>query len=153
MIGTVGVDTWLWWRDPTLRYYCGLSGILNSLLTVGLLQHWRELRHPLILLPGVGAAVKILVEINTRPGSTDPPRLAQRACGSCCGISVWVGIRLWDLDLRYKLVGAITGDAQLMIGMPGHRGRPTARPNYHQYATRPHQLCLLHLLPGIAMPC
>jgi hypothetical protein len=38
MIGTVGVDAWLWWCDPTLRYCCGLSGILNSLLIVGLLH-------------------------------------------------------------------------------------------------------------------
>jgi rhomboid family GlyGly-CTERM serine protease len=64
LIGTVGVDAWLWWGDTTLRYYCGLSGILNSLLIVGLLQLWRDLRHPLILLTGAGAAVKILVEVN-----------------------------------------------------------------------------------------
>jgi len=27
LIGAVGVDAWLWWCDPALRYHCGLSGI------------------------------------------------------------------------------------------------------------------------------
>ena len=35
LVATVGVDAWLWWGDPALQYYCGLSGILNSLLIVG----------------------------------------------------------------------------------------------------------------------
>jgi rhomboid family GlyGly-CTERM serine protease len=64
LIGTVGVNAWLWWMDPALRYYCGLSGILNSLLVVGLLQLWRDCRDPLVLLTGVAAAAKILVELS-----------------------------------------------------------------------------------------
>ena len=60
LIGTVGVNAWLWWMEPALRYYCGLSGILNSLLIVGLLQLWRDCRDPLVLLTGVAAAAKIL---------------------------------------------------------------------------------------------
>jgi len=50
---SVGIDVWLWWGDPTLHYYCGLSGILNSLLIVGLLALWRDFRHPLILFTAV----------------------------------------------------------------------------------------------------
>jgi len=65
LIGTLGVDVWLWWGDPTLYYYCGLSGILNCLLIIGLLQLWLDIRHPLVVLTGIGAAVKILVEINS----------------------------------------------------------------------------------------
>jgi rhomboid family GlyGly-CTERM serine protease len=64
LIGTVGVNAWLWWMDPALRYYCGLSGILNSLLIVGLLQLWRDCRAPLVLLTGVAAAAKILLELS-----------------------------------------------------------------------------------------
>ena len=64
LVGTVGVDVWLWWGDPALQYYCGLSGILNSLLVMGLVRLWIDLRHPLVLLTGVGAAIKIFVEIN-----------------------------------------------------------------------------------------
>jgi len=64
LAGTAGVDLWLWWAEPTLSYYCGLSGILNSLLVVGLAYLWRDLRHPLILLTAVAAALKIIVEIH-----------------------------------------------------------------------------------------
>ena len=64
LVATVGVDLWLWWGEPALLYYCGLSGILNGLLITGLLYLWRDLRHPLILLTAAGAALKILVEIN-----------------------------------------------------------------------------------------
>jgi rhomboid family GlyGly-CTERM serine protease len=63
VIGTVGVDLWLWWGDSTLRYYCGLSGILNSLLAAGLVQLWKDLRQPMVWLIGLGAIVKIVVEI------------------------------------------------------------------------------------------
>lgn len=65
LLTSVGVDVWLWWGDPALLYYCGLSGILNGLLIVGLLHLWRDTRHPVVLLTGVGALLKIVVEINT----------------------------------------------------------------------------------------
>lgn len=62
---TVGVDTWLWWGDPDLRYYCGLSGILNGLLIVGLVYLWRDTRHPVALLTGIAAVLKIALEITS----------------------------------------------------------------------------------------
>jgi rhomboid family GlyGly-CTERM serine protease len=90
LIGTVGVDAWLWWGDPALHYYCGLSGILNSLLIVGLLQLWRDWRHPLILLTGMGAAMKILVEINAGQAlltqTTWPSVPTAHAAGFLCGL-------------------------------------------------------------------
>jgi rhomboid family GlyGly-CTERM serine protease len=64
VIGTLGVDLWLWWSDPALGYYCGLSGILNTLLAVGLVQLWYELRQPLVLVIGLVAIAKIVLEIN-----------------------------------------------------------------------------------------
>jgi len=63
LAGTAGVDVWLWWGEPALRYYCGLSGVLNSLLILGLLYLWRDLRHPVVLVTAVGAALKIILEI------------------------------------------------------------------------------------------
>jgi len=65
IIGTLGVDIWLWWCDPALQYYCGLSGILNSLLAVGLVQLWRDLHNPLVWITGLGAITKIVLEIIT----------------------------------------------------------------------------------------
>jgi len=61
--GTMAVNIWLWWGAPSLDYYCGLSGILNSLLAVGLIQLWRELHHPLIVITALGVISKILLEI------------------------------------------------------------------------------------------
>jgi rhomboid family GlyGly-CTERM serine protease len=65
LLTSLGVDAWLWWDDPALSYYCGLSGILNGLLIVGLLHLWRDTRHPVVLLTALGAVLKIFVEINT----------------------------------------------------------------------------------------
>ncbi len=59
----VSIDVWLWWGMPALERYCGLSGILNSLLATGLYELWRERREPLVVLIGVGAAAKIAVEL------------------------------------------------------------------------------------------
>lgn len=102
LIGTVGVDVWLWWGDSTLFYYCGLSGILNSLLIVGLLQFWRDLRHPLILLTGVGAVVKIFVEINAGQAlltqTAWPSVPTVHAAGFLCGLVLGWGF--WMTDNR-----------------------------------------------------
>jgi len=62
---TAAVDAWLWWGAPHLQQYCGLSGILNGLLAAALARQWQLYRHPLILLIGVGALVKIALEITS----------------------------------------------------------------------------------------
>jgi rhomboid family GlyGly-CTERM serine protease len=61
-LGILGIDLWLWHAAPSVSYYCGLSGILNGLLALGLLRLWRETRHPLIWLTGLGAVIKIIWE-------------------------------------------------------------------------------------------
>jgi rhomboid family GlyGly-CTERM serine protease len=63
LFGSLAVDAWLWWGEPSLRYYCGLSGILNTLLVVGLLQLWRDRRQPLILWVLGLSAIKVAFEI------------------------------------------------------------------------------------------
>ena len=96
LVATVGIDVWLWWGDPALRYYCGLSGILNSLLVVGLLQLWRDLRHSLIMFTGVAAAVKIIVEINAGQAlliqTAWPSVPTVHAVGFLCGLVLAGGI-------------------------------------------------------------
>jgi rhomboid family GlyGly-CTERM serine protease len=98
LIGTIGVDVWLWWGIPALCYYCGLSGILNSLLIVGLLQLWCDIRHPLILLTGVSTVVKLLVEINTGQAlltqTAWPSVPTVHAAGLLCGLVFGAGISI-----------------------------------------------------------
>ena len=36
LVGTLGVDLMLWLLLPELTFYCGLSGVLNSLLLLAL---------------------------------------------------------------------------------------------------------------------
>lgn len=62
-VGTVTVDAWLWWGDSSLAYYCGLSGILNSLLIVGLVRFWQDYKHPLVLFTAMLAVTRIVAEI------------------------------------------------------------------------------------------
>ncbi len=62
-LGGLAVDAWIWWGETSLAYYCGLSGILNSLMAVGLVQLWREQRHALILLVGLGYVGKVCMEL------------------------------------------------------------------------------------------
>ena len=104
LVATVGVDAWLWWGDPALQYYCGLSGILNSLLIVGLLQLWHDLRHPLILFTGVGAVVKIIVEINAGQAlltqTAWPSVPTVHAVGFLCGLVLAWGIWMFESSLR-----------------------------------------------------
>ena len=64
LLACLGIDVWLWWGEPALRYYCGLSGILNSLLVLGLLQQWLDSRHPVLIFTAVAAASKIIIEIH-----------------------------------------------------------------------------------------
>jgi len=90
LAGSVAIDGWLWWGLPMLRYYCGLSGILNSLLVFGLLYLWRDLRHPLVLLTMAGAITKIVLEIGAGQAlltSTAWPSVpTAHAAGFVCGL-------------------------------------------------------------------
>ena len=92
---------WLWWGEPALDYYCGLSGILNGLLITGLLYLWRDLQHPLILLTAAGAALKIIVEINVGQAlftqTAWPSVPTVHAAGFLSGLiltwSIWISLR------------------------------------------------------------
>jgi rhomboid family GlyGly-CTERM serine protease len=60
-IGMVAVNAWLWWGQAPLRY-CGLSGLLNTLLAAGLMQQWRTSRSGLVVVIGFAATLKIALE-------------------------------------------------------------------------------------------
>jgi rhomboid family GlyGly-CTERM serine protease len=62
VLATAGVSAWLWWGEPALQRYCGLSGILNGLIVAGLVQLWRDVRHPAVIITACGVAAKIIVE-------------------------------------------------------------------------------------------
>ncbi len=57
------VTAWVWWLIPDLDYYCGLSGILNTLLFVILIDGWLRARQVIFPLVAVGAIAKIAYEL------------------------------------------------------------------------------------------
>lgn len=59
--GMVAVNAWLWWGQAPLRY-CGLSGLLNTLLAAGLMQQWRTSRSVLVVVIGFAGTLKIALE-------------------------------------------------------------------------------------------
>lgn len=61
-LGTIAIDLWIWWGMPQLIYYCGLSGILNTLLVTGLISFWKEQQDRLIPVIISSAFVKNLFE-------------------------------------------------------------------------------------------
>ena len=96
LVATFGVDALLWWGEPDLQRYCGLSGILNGLLAAGLVQLWRDFRHPVVLVTAAGMALKIVIEMHTgRALFTEtawPSVPAAHAAGMLCGLA-WAGLK------------------------------------------------------------
>lgn len=63
LVGMCLVDAWAWWFLPSLVYYCGLSGILNTLLIVSVIEGWFRTRNNVFLLVFIGAMAKITLEL------------------------------------------------------------------------------------------
>jgi rhomboid family GlyGly-CTERM serine protease len=63
LASSLAIDLWLWWRMPWMETYCGLSGLLNGLLGCGLLIQWWRSRDNILLIIGLLAVAKILIEL------------------------------------------------------------------------------------------
>ncbi len=66
LLGTLAVDLGVWFLLPGLDYYCGLSGVLNTLLVPVLYAAWRRTRHPVVSVTAFVAAIKLIVELGTQ---------------------------------------------------------------------------------------
>jgi rhomboid family GlyGly-CTERM serine protease len=63
LAGTIGVDLMLWLALPELTRYCGMSGVLNTVLLFALATLWRHATAPVLLATGMLSFAKIVVEI------------------------------------------------------------------------------------------
>ena len=63
--GIASVSTLLLSSFSQLDYYCGLSGVLNTLLLVALWYEWRRTRSWLIIVVALGAVIKTLIEVSS----------------------------------------------------------------------------------------
>lgn len=64
-VGIIAVDIWFAWVDVTLRFYCGLSGALNTVLLVTLYGLRREIAVSWLLAVAALVALKLGVEWHT----------------------------------------------------------------------------------------
>ena len=63
-VGIVSVNALLLTPFSQLYYYCGLSGVLNTLLLVALWLEWKATRSWLIIVLSGGVILKTLVEVS-----------------------------------------------------------------------------------------
>jgi rhomboid family GlyGly-CTERM serine protease len=61
--GAAAVGLWVGVFMPELARYAGLSGVLNTLFAVAVVRAWRQTRHWVFIVFGVGALAKILFEL------------------------------------------------------------------------------------------
>ena len=113
-LGTLGIDFWLWHAAPSISYYCGLSGILNGLLALGLWRLWQETRQPLIWLTGLGAVAKILWETALGGAlltTTAWPSLPEvHGVGIVCGLLFVVLTRFFRQHMVWENRGGVRQD-------------------------------------------
>lgn len=64
LFGMLMLSAYIFLFMPELELYCGLSGILNTILVIGLHGLWHRYRHPMIPLVAVASLMKIIVESN-----------------------------------------------------------------------------------------
>ncbi len=67
-LGAVVITAGVWWALPGLDRYCGLSGVLNTQLSVFLAIAWRRQRNPALIAVGIGVVAKVLVEVSLGGG-------------------------------------------------------------------------------------
>lgn len=64
LVGTLGVDLMLWLGLPGLAAYCGLSGVLNSLVLLALAGLWQGATAPALVATGTLSLLKIVGEMS-----------------------------------------------------------------------------------------
>lgn len=63
VVGITSVSALLMLPNIHLNYYCGLSGVLNTLLVVAIWNEWLATRSWLILAVALGSLGKVLIEL------------------------------------------------------------------------------------------
>jgi len=92
--GLVSVNVLLLSPVSQLNYYCGLSGVLNSLLLVALWLEWQDSKSWLLIIITLGCVMKVAVEISLGVSlMTDiswPPYAWSHAAGLLGGLAlIW----------------------------------------------------------------
>ncbi len=98
VVGVVAVDVWFAWFNATLRYYCGLSGVLNTTLLVTLYTLRDSIAPRWLIAFAVLVAAKLVWEWNSGIGllihTQWPPAVGAHIAGFGAGLLL-VGARAW----------------------------------------------------------
>ena len=102
--GIVSVSALLLTPFSQLEYYCGLSGVLNTLLLVALWLEWRSTRSLLIIVVTCGVIVKTVIEVSQGVSILThiswPPYAWSHVAGLVGGlIIVWVQSRAYQIQV------------------------------------------------------
>ena len=90
----------IWFFLPWLEYYCGLSGILHTLLAISMFTLWDKQRNLLFLLIIGATVLKTLVELNINTAlvtNTAWPILSQSHL-----FGLFLGITFLAVDITWK---------------------------------------------------
>ena len=103
-VGIISVSALLLSPFPQLEYYCGLSGVLNTLLLVVLWLEWKLTRSWLIILVTCGSIAKTVIEVSLGSSIVThiswPPYAWSHVAGLIGGlIAVWVHSREYQISL------------------------------------------------------
>lgn len=108
-MGMLAVDLLLLSPFSELQRYCGLSGVLNTLLGVALYCRWRETKSALIPVIGALCLTKIFVEIQAGQSlftdiSWPPYPLAHLAGLLATPFTLWIYFRLLSPDMKLESI-------------------------------------------------
>ncbi len=143
--GTTAVDAWLWLGLPGLQRYCGLSGVLNSLMLILLVSLRRETRGPWVMLIAILSAGKLVAELASGQAMLThtawPSVPSAHLAGLCGGMAVLIWRRRMyrcgpGSGTCRRLPRITSGRAQSLNRFPSARpgARPTSDASRHSRA-------------------
>jgi len=105
LISSIALSGWIYLLMPQMTAYCGLSGILNSLLVVGTLTLWQQRRSTTLLVILLLAILKSVIEMQTQSAifthTVWPSVPATHLAGMLTGLQIF----LYALLPPYKIPG------------------------------------------------
>ena len=96
----LGISVLLWWLEPDLQWYAGLSGLLHGLWAGAALAGWLRRHQPMALAALLALAIKLAV-LNAGDGSMPVVPMAHvygAASGLLWAVLCHAGSRLWHFE-------------------------------------------------------
>jgi rhomboid family GlyGly-CTERM serine protease len=114
-VGVFSVSALLLSPFSQLEYYCGLSGVLNTLLLIALWLEWQATRSWLIIAIAGGSVAKVLIEValgaSIMTHISWPPYAWSHVAGLIGGL-----ILVWGQTRRHKKINDESIDSAALCG-------------------------------------